>query len=271
MMVRVWWRCWAVAWLGWAMACAKTGEGIRVGADEDLKESGLVAYLQSAYEASSNERVQLRYFPAKDLQAAVRAGQVDYAVFSAAVAVRGLEDEGLAIERQVVAQDALVLIGPADEDPLGARKNADPVNLLRHISRSNYKFMRPKVGSAALMQHEAWVRAMREQEPGHFLRTDALGVELVRRAVRANALAWVRRSSLVLAAGDGIRPHKVYRPGDEEALALAVVAVRVHPGKTGRKPSLGFGRFLGAPDTPARVAALGVERFGLPLFSVQKK
>lgn len=253
--------------LTWAMlACTSGAAPVRVGVDRGLEPLGLARFLIAAFEDSSKQRVDLRYGGVDELLEWANAGALDAVLMVSEDALAALEKEGLPIRAETYAHEELVLIGPF-EDVLGRYSKASGAKLIQNVARSNFRYLMAKKGSVERARHDRLFRMTGDRvEPGSFFETNLDGLELVERALDDQALALVKRSSLLRAIRTGRKPHRIYKEADP-ALVLRLVLAEIHPGKTGRPRQRRFFDYVMGEEGQKAVAAFGQDRFGYPLFA----
>jgi ABC-type tungstate transport system permease subunit len=249
-----------------AAGCPRGEAPVVLGVDQSLKDLGLAEFLQAAYETEHKERLSLTYLDTGRLEAAVLAGEVDTALVMSEATRAALEADGAPIRSAIYAHEELVFIGPF-ENYLGDHiQDSDGVGILQAIARTNYRYLRARPGSVERARHELLFKRSGDRGlPGSFFESKLDGVALVREAVKGNAFALVRRSALLLAAQEGVTPHRIYREGDP-ALVLRLALVEVHPGKTRRPRRPGFYDFVLGEAGQAILARFGADRFGYPVY-----
>lgn len=249
-----------------ALACpADEAAQTRVGVDASLKDLGFAEYLQAAYEEGTKARMTIRYLDTDALHEAALAGEVDYAVVLSEATRDALLDEGVPIRAEVFAHEELIFIGPF-KDYLGKHSDRRGEYVLQAIARANYRYLKPKKGSVERARHDLlFERSGDRMEPGAFMESDESGEALVKATIEGNAFSLVKRSSLLLAAQDGMQPHRVYREGDED-LVLRLALVEVHPAKTRRERRPGFFDFVTGDEGQKIIETFGAQRFGIPVY-----
>lgn len=247
------------------MGCPSKTE-VTIGVDATLEAVGLATYLQAAYEDTHKERLALVYLDTDVLQAKLLAGEVDSALVVSEATRAALEKEGIPVRSEVFAHEELVFIGP-QKNYLGDHIDAaDGVGIMQAMARSNYRYLKGRAGSAERARHDLlFAKSKDRMEPGAFMKTKHEGTALVRAAVEANAFSLVKRSSLLLTALDGVRPHRVYREADPQ-LVLRLALVEVHPAKTKRPRHPGFYDFVTSEAGRGILARFGEKRFGIPVY-----
>ncbi|MBK8013289.1 MAG: hypothetical protein IPK13_18285 [Deltaproteobacteria bacterium] len=267
------WGCLGLVFLG---ACTRSSDegAVRVGVDHALLESGLLQYLETAYSADASaatvpEKIELVVAETPALENLALGGGVDVAIVVSEASRAKLEEAGVSLRQVTFAHEEFVVIGPPlDKDPLGQYARGNAVEFMRSIARSRYRYLKAKVGSVELDRHR-WLFAKTNdpREPGSFFASDKEGEAFVEDVNASLALGLVRRSSLLLAAEQGQRPHAVYREGDPD-LVLRITAVELHPGRTRRARRPGFFEFLVGEKARGLIDGFGRARFGYPLFGV---
>ncbi|MCA9549554.1 MAG: hypothetical protein KC933_05920 [Myxococcales bacterium] len=239
---------------------------VKVGVDQTLQDLGLAEFLQAAYEAETKERLELQYMDTAKLEKAVMAGEVDSALVMSEATREALESEGAPIRSAIYAHEELVFIGPF-ENMLGDHiQEENGVGILQAIARSNYRYLRARPGSVERARHDLLFKLSRDRmEPGSFFETKLEGAALMKESVKANAFALVKRSALLLAALDGVTPHRIYREGDP-ALVLRLAVIEVHPGKTKRPRHPGFYDYVMGEKGQVILSRFGADRFGYPVY-----
>lgn len=259
----------ALSCLGFALAgCPKSEPPVRVGVDESLEPLGLAQFLRAAYEEQSKERLELVHLDTNALAKAALEGELDYALVLSEEGRAKLEEEGIPVRAKVFAHEELIYIGPF-ENHLGDHiEAATAVGIMQAMARANYRYLRGRPGSVERARHDLLFKKSKDRmEPGAFFETKLEGAALVKKAVETNSFALVRRSALLSAAKDGVRPHRIYREGDVE-LVLRLALVEVHPGKTKRPRRPGFFDFLTGPEGTKVIERFGAERFGYPVYGI---
>lgn len=257
--------------LGFALVlcgCPKSGPQIRLGVDQSLEDLGLAEFVRAAFEETSDERLTVDFFDTYSLQSASVAGKVDYALVVSEATVQDLEAEGIPIRSHVLAHEELIYIGPFENHLGGHIEADDAVGVQQAMSRANYKYLKARRGSVERARHDLLFKKSGDRiEPGSFFETKLSGVPLVKQAVEANAFALVKRSAVLQAAVDGVRPHRIYREGDAQ-LVLRLLLVEVHPGKTRKKRRPGFFDFLTGEAGTELLRRFGSDRFGYPVYGL---
>ena len=93
------------------------------------------------------------------------------------------------------------------------------------------------------------------------------GTAFVKEVVRRNAFGLVRRSSLVLAASDGIKPHRVYQQGEPD-LVLPVRILFAHPARAKQGHARLIQEYVMNGRWRSILEKLGASRVGLPFYSL---
>lgn len=273
-------RAAALVILSATAACTKTGAApdataaesspgsaaFRLGVDQALAPLGIAEYLEIAFENRGTSRVELRYARSADLVDQALAGQHDLLLLASEPDLQRLDREGVATRVSTWAHEEVVFIGPG-EDPLGTHGSSTPALMLQNISRSTYNFLKPDPRSAEGARYsEIWVKTKDANESNSFTASALEGVELVKKAIALKSFALVRRSALLLAAADGVRPERVYQDGKPD-LVLRIRAVEIHPARTKRPRPTELHEFIIGSEGRAIVERFGADRFGYPVYA----
>lgn len=255
----------SIALLGLGGCPPPAEDAIRFGVDSSFDEVGLGPWLEVAFERSSQAPVVVERRSATALLEGVRAGRLDEVLLLSGEVVEVLEREGLLAEEAALGHEELLLIGPR-ENHLGKYASSRGAALLGNVARTNYRYLVPDPESVEGARHQRLFSETGDRfAPGSWLSTDLSGVELVRAAVERNAFALVRRSSVLLAAREGIYPYRIYAEGDP-ALVLEVFAGRVHPGKAGREREA-LHRWLTSDEGREVFETFGEDRLGHAIYA----
>ncbi len=243
-----------------------SADKLRVGIDTGLEEMGLGAWLEAAFEGAGGVRPEVRYLPPQQLEAEVRAGRLDEVLGASTETRRALEKEGLFVAAADVAHEELLLIGPF-EDHLGKYADTRGAELLRNVARTNHRYLEPAPDTLEGVRHRQLFLATGDiAKPGAWFSTGLSGVELVKAAVDGNSFALVRRSSVLFAAREGVRPHRIWSEQDP-ALVVQIWAAVAHPELSGRPRRPGFFDWLNSEVGREAVATFGKDRLGHPLLA----
>jgi len=257
--------------IGLLGACAESlappkSQTLRVGVDQAFEETGLAAALRAGFEQQTQQRVALVFDTPVNLQKALRNSQLEVLMAGTNSWVKKLEVEGLLVDSMPIAHEELVFIGP-QEDKFRSHGTKDPVEFLRNVIRSNHLYLRAAKGSVESDGHERLARLNGDRPGGGSeLATKLVGVPFVKEIVRRRAFGLVRRSALVLAAAEGVKPNRVYQDGKAE-LVLPVRFLFLHPSKVHRSGQSSFKTFLTGELVRSLVERVGVGRVGLPLYT----
>ena len=253
---------WGATW-----GCTRSGPpALQVGVDRSLKSLGLARFLVAGFEEETKQRASIRYGGTDELLAWANQGDLDVVLMVSEDALSALEAEGLPLRSETYAHEELVLIGPFN-DLLGRFSAESGARLLQNVLRTNYRFLKGKPGSVERARYDRLFRLSGDRlEPGSAFNSDVEGAPLVKRAIKEQAFALVRRSSLLQSVVDGKRPHRVYKEQDP-ALVLRLVLAEIHPGKTGRPTRPEFFDYVMGSAGQDAVAAFGKDKFGYPLFA----
>lgn len=248
-----------------ATACSERSSTLIIGADDTFATNGFAHYLQAAFEEKTKQRTKLVLGDSLTVQKMAERGVVDVVLLGSDGAIERLKADGVAVRVEPVAHEEFVFIGPV-EDQFRAHGSSDPVEFLKNVTRSNYVYMIAADGTPENDRHKSLERRTGDRPgAGNHRQSRKAGVELVKEIVGKKAFGLVKRSAVVLAATDGVKPNRVYQDGRAD-LVLGMFAAEVHPGKTKRQRNSAFVDFLLGEDGRKIVEKFGSERFGLPLF-----
>jgi ABC-type tungstate transport system permease subunit len=260
---------WNVLALG---ACAESlapskSKTLRLAVDRAYEESGLAKALRAGFEQQTQGRLELVFGEASSLEKAIRSSSVEAVMTSRSEWVEKLQTEGLLINAKTIAHEELVFIGPS-EDKFRSHGVTDPVEFLRSVIRSSHLYLRAAPGSAEAEAHARLARSNGDRPgSGSQIQTKLHGVAFVKEVVRRRAFGLVRRSALILAAAEGVKPNRVYQDGKPE-LVLPVVFHFLHPSKTQRAGADDLAKFLQSDLLQSLVERVGVGQVGLPFYAV---
>lgn len=258
---------WVAVFGIWVSGCPQKDpeDTFRFGVDRSLAELELGEQLKVAFESNARRRARLIYAPSQELATKALSGALDVVLVVSESSIDVFQREGIPIRLATFAHEELIFIGPF-RDHVGRYRAGRGHQVLSAIARTNYRYLKAVEGSAERVRHDELFRRTKDRsEPGAFFETEHSGVELVHAALDAETFALVKRSSLLLASRAGRVVHRVYKAGDPE-LVLRLVAVEVHPAKTGRPRRPTFYDFLMGDAGQKLIGAYGRERFGVPVF-----
>ncbi|HNJ83725.1 MAG TPA: LysR substrate-binding domain-containing protein [Piscinibacter sp.] len=148
---------------------ASLADPLRLGADQALIDSGLAQALQKAFGRDTGVAVKLQAGLSLPLLEALERGELDAALTNAPDAETKLESQGLVHDRRLVAEGALVLVGPAPKkklpDPAGIAKMKDAAAALVQLrdaalaTPGSVTFLTTGDGSGAHLAEQALWRA----------------------------------------------------------------------------------------------------------------
>lgn len=245
-------------------ACpASEASKIRLGVETSLREVGLGPWLEASFSARTGVPVQVRYLDAEVMPAAVARGELDEVIFVSETLERALRKEGALRRTLALGHEELILVGPS-KNLLGKYAHTRGSDLLRNVARTNYRFLEGRPGSVEGTRHAALYAETNDLiKPGSWFSTKLEGRALYEAAVRRKAFAWVRRSSMLLAAKDGLFPERIWGESDP-ALVIVVRAGEVAPSL-----ARGEGRLHDWLETSGAeaVAGLGRDTLGHSLYA----
>jgi tungstate transport system substrate-binding protein len=150
----------------WAQQRKSLGDPLRLGVDGALVDSGFARALVHAFGADTGIAVKLVPGIALPLLEALERGELDAALTNAPDAEAKLDKQGLAHDRQAIAQGEFVIVGPAvkskAEDALGGAVGHDVVAALKRLSAApaqGLTFLTAADGSGAHVAEQALWRA----------------------------------------------------------------------------------------------------------------
>ena len=250
-------------------ACPSSGkDAVRLGIDPALSEVGLGAWLKAVYEQKTDGRVRLVEIPANGLLAAVEKGELDEVVVVSPKTLQALQSQGLLADTVPVAHEEFLVVGP-EKNLLGRHAHSKGSELLRNISRSNFKTLEPDPASLEGARHrELFQKSGDRLKPGSWFETQLSGVELVEASVKRNAYAIVRRSSMLIAARRGSVPARIWSERDPE-LTLVLHLGQVHPARAqgASEQAEAFHAWLKGPEGKVVWTTIGVNQVGHPFFA----
>lgn len=250
-----------------ALGCPNPDDAaLRIGADATLQGLGLVEYIQAAYEEQTKTPSKIVYGSTIELQKLAETGKLDYAFVVSEDTMEEFKKEGLPIRAQTYAHEELVFIGPWD-NMLGSHNYGNAKDMMKNISRSNYRYLRAKIGSVEWARHKRLFRIGGDRgEPGSFFSTKVEGVDFVKEVIERNAFGLVKRSAVLQSVIEGKLPHRLYKEADPD-LVLRLVIVEIHPGKTKRKRSPGLYDLIMGGKGRSLIERFGANKFGYPMFA----
>ncbi|MEE2904202.1 MAG: hypothetical protein VYC39_17880 [Myxococcota bacterium] len=238
-----------------------------LGVDISFRETGIAEAFRAGFEQASHKRLQFSYREPEILAKALRDGQLEAVLTSRAVWSDQTLVEGIVSKEEAIAHEEFVFIGPA-EDKFRSHGSKGPVEFLQNVIRSNYLYL---VARPSSFEQEAHARLERKtgNRPGSGsqIETTLSGTAFVKEVVRRNAFGLVRRSSLVLAASEGIKPHRVYQQGEPQ-LVLPVRILFAHPARAKQGHALLIQEYLVSGQWRSILEKLGASRVGLPFYSL---
>ena len=120
---------------------------LKIGIEQALVDSGFGAYVQAAFEHQHRVRTRLVAGDASTVEGLIKKGVVDTAIVTSDQSIARLERDGLIVSKQAFAHEELVFIGPT-EDKFRSHGSSDAVEFLKNVTRSAYKYIVPREGSA---------------------------------------------------------------------------------------------------------------------------
>jgi tungstate transport system substrate-binding protein len=202
------------------------GDALRIGADTAVFDSGLAARLQRAFGRDTGLGVHLVRGAAVPILGALERGELDVAIANAPQAEERLLEQGLAHDRQALAEGEFVLVGPAPQhkarDPAGIVGGHDGAAALAAIrdaavaaagAKGGPMFVSAADGSGAHMAEQAlWRRARIAPGPPWYVAAEA-GSDVIAQARARGAYALVERGAWWVRGGG---PLAVLVDGDPQ-------------------------------------------------------
>ena len=244
----------------------KTAEEVVLGVDISFRETGVAEAFRAGFEQSSQRRLRISYKEPELLRKDLRSGLLEVILTSRSAWGDDILTEGLVSRAKDIAHEEFVFIGPA-EDKFRSHGSKGPVEFLQNVIRSNHLYL---IAKPLSFEQEAHARLEKEtgDRPGSGsqIETKLFGVAFVKEVVRRNAFGLVKRSSLVLAAAEGIKPHRVYQQG-EAALVLPVRFLFTHPTRMKLGHAKVLAEYVANEQWESVISKLGASRVGLPFYS----
>jgi ABC-type tungstate transport system permease subunit len=239
---------------------------IKVGVDRAFQDVGLIEHAQAIFENKSPLRLELVYDLSERLAERGAKGELDLLILASDRDQGKLEGEGLASRSFVWGHEELIFIGPA-EDPLHTHGSQSAAEMLKNISRSSHLFMKPRPGSTEWVRFQEVFKAAGDpHESASFVSTKVEGVDFVKEVIGSRGFALVRRSAIILAAKEGVKPHRVYLEGSPD-LVMRLHVIEIHPAKTKRTPHPQLYDFLSGQEGREIIERYGSDRFGYPPYA----
>lgn len=243
----------------------KEEDVVRFGVDGTLQELRLGEFIQASFEEETKKKTKLIYADTDELFELARTGKVDTAFIVSEDALALLQKDGVPIRAETYAHEEFIAIGPF-KDYLGHHGEVAGAEFLKNVARTNYRYLLGREGSVEKARHDRLYRIGRDKGfPGSWFKTDLEGKPFTIRAIDSAAFAFVKRSSLLLAALEGKFPHRIYKQGDPE-FVLRMVVVEVHPARTRRDRKPELYDFITSEKGQEIVERFGVDRFGAPVY-----
>ena len=170
-----------------------------LGVEQSLVDSGLAPAFQKGFGRDTGVAVQLVPGQSASLIQALERGEIDASMTNAPELEAQLEKQGLAHDRQRVAQGDFVLVGPVEgkgrkaKDPVGVLGGKDIAAALAAIAAAQAPFVTPGNGSgAAIAEIALWRAAKVLPAAPWYVKADPKG-SVIAQAAQQNAYALVER------------------------------------------------------------------------------
>lgn len=195
---------------------------MRLAVDDALADSGLASHLQRGFGRDTGVAVQMLRGPATSVLEALERGEHDATLTNAPTVEMGLEKQGFAHDRRLIATSEFIVVGPsALAKALDARRDAAVA--LSRLAQVQAPFISRADGSGTYLTELALWRAAQVSPEAPWYISAAAGAPLLMLAREHQACLLVERGTW--GALGGVRGYAVLVEGDPR-LAVDVHVMR---------------------------------------------
>jgi len=256
-----------------AAGCASSNrpdQSLTLATTTSTQDSGLLDVLVPMFEKQTGIRVKVIAVGTGQALQLGQRGDADVLLVHDPAAERKFVAEGYGVQRREVMHNDFVLVGPKD-DPAAVRGEKSVAEAFARIARQRSTFVsRGDESGTHQKEKQVWKQAQVEPQGEWYVRAGAGMGQVLRMADQKRAYVLSDRATF-LAQREGIELEILFQ-GDPLLVNRYSVIV-VNPEKHAHvrvEAARRFADFLLSPEARQAIAGFGVDRFGQPLFFLDK-